>query len=465
MRRCGASMADPSGRGGLVRASSHAAVARALRASGRVLAVLLVARVYGVDAVASFAFAYTVATLVGLVTDLGASEHAVREIGGRPHEGAEITRAVVVLRLVSVLPAFAIAYAIVALSSEDAPPVGAIAFALAGSVSETFAAVRRGHARHDLEAAECSLPLLALGGGAVATMAGASAAGFDRALAATAIGVVAIRGGLFLMTRGLPTWSGARQLIRDSGWLFARAVLTLALIELPVILMQPLSTSRELAAYAVAARPVGLMMQTLAVIAIVYLPLLARAAVVEPHALVAHTRRLNLLHIAAVPAAFAACVVGGDVLIAISGDGFEGARTVVAALAIATLLYAGTLSSLPLIVLRRERLVVAAAGAGCVALLGAAFVLIPRWGALGAAAAAGAGFAACKVVLVRAYRALQLPVIDRTQAVGILVACAAIVGYLVAPRTLAYLPLAAGAAVSAVWSLALLRAARRPRAS
>lgn len=456
-------------RAGALNSSGYVLIARAMRASGRLTGILVLARFYSVQDVAEFAFAFAIASIVGLASDLGVSEYAVRELAASKRDTSVLERRIAMLRMITLLPALLLTWSICAASDvEGVSALGAIAFALSASATDTFSALRRGHGRHDLEALECSMPMISVVAATAFAIAGSSVDVFQIALGGGALTIIGIRA-LVMMLRARPAESSAsapvptiRGLIGGSRWLLGRAVVSLLLFEIGVVLLERLSTPTELAIYALAARPVGLMMQVLAVIPLVFLPLLSRIPETQTEQMAYQTLHLNLLHIAAIPAAFAGCVIGGEVLLWISGESYTGGRPVLMLLAIGTLLYAGTLSTLPLVVLRRERVVVIASGIGVAVLVGASFVLIPSHGAMGAALAAGGGFAALKVVLVIAYRVNGLPIGTRRHLHALVASAAVLAGATWLPGMAGYAVLVSGGIVSAAATIQLLRTTRSP---
>jgi len=455
-------LADVTAPAAPLRSARYALVARVLRASGRILGVLILARLYTASDVADFALAFSIASIVGLASDLGLTDHAVRVIAGATGSTVAFERRVVGLRLATLGVAMGVAWTLA--YAANVPPLaafGTVGFALVGSATETFASIRRGHRRHDLEALECAPPLaiIAVAGGVA--VAGGSLAELHLVLGGGAVLFACARSSAFLARRGktdepLPS---IRSLVSDTRWLLARSLATLALTELPILVLAQMSTRTEVAVFAVAARSVGVMMQTLAVLPLVYLPLLSRAAVVSQERLAQRTNELNLLHIVATPAAYAACILGGEVLVWMSGEAYAASRAVVMVLSLGTLLYACTLSTLPMVVLRRERIVVVASLVGIVTMIVASVPWAATHGAFAMALIAGIAFAAVKVVHVIGYRGLAIPLGDRRHVLALLVAAAILAAGSLLPRSIGYPVLFVGGVVSAAWTYRLLRVA------
>ncbi|MGE0396382.1 MAG: lipopolysaccharide biosynthesis protein [Kofleriaceae bacterium] len=410
-------------------ATGNVVAARALRASARIVIVFLLARFYSAAEVATFAYAFVTSSLVAIVCDLGLTDFAVREIAAARSSRA-VELAVLKVRTLMVPVAIVTSSLVITLTSST-PILAALAIATyvtALSVSDLLGAVHRAHHRYRHDALEAAVPALALIASAVCAAMGTTALMFFAALGLTAAGCVGVRVVVaFARTRpreavdaGLPI--GA--LVRNSRWFAARAIAATAMFEIAVVLLQQLSTTDATAAYAVAQRPVGLLNQSLAVVAIVFMPTLSRVHAREPARLGAVAADVNLIYLLLVPGAFAACMLGGHVFLEMSGDSYVAGMDLVRLLAIATLLYNGTLTTAPLLAAHHERIVVVASVVGVVLLAGVGIALIPTYGAEGAAIATGVAATGSKLLHVAGYRMAKLPVGDTRHLAALLGAIA-----------------------------------------
>ncbi len=434
-------------------ATGYVAAARVLRASARIVIVLLLARFYTDVDVAMFAYAFVATTLIGFVCDLGLTDYAVREIASAPAPHA-VALAVLKLRCVTAPIAIGAGYVMIVATS-DTPPLVALAvaaYATSLAVSDLLGGIQRAHGRYAGDALETGMPIVALMAAAACAASGTSSLVFFETLGIGGTVVVGVRIATALWRARAGSGEvrvSASALLRDSRWFAVRAIVTAALFEAAVVLLQQLSTTSETAAFAIAQRPVGLMNQSLAVVAFVFLPTLSRTFSTEPARLGAVAAEMNLLYLLLVPAAFGACILGGDLFLAISGEAYTGESELVRWLAIALLLYNGTLAAPPLLAARHERIVVAASAVGVVllALIGA--LLVPEHGAYGAAIATGAATAGGKILHVVGYRIAGLPLGDRRHAMALLGAIAFVIATSISGP--ARLPLLIAGSVLSAW--------------
>jgi O-antigen/teichoic acid export membrane protein len=442
-----------------LRDSVYALFARGLRATTRIVGLALIARYQTVSELADFAYAYSVATLLGLTADCGASEYASREIATHGDD-KELVRRLVTLRIAT-MPvtfglAFVITYATGGISSEMI--AGGVGFALALALADTLAAVHRGLSNHRNEALEYALPTSAV---AIAWIAVKAGVALVPTLAITAGGMVLVRATRMATARGTRTSSvGYRELLVVGRWLGARALVTTALFEAPILLLEQLSTKSEVGIYAIAARPVGLVTQATTVLGFVFIPILSRSFARDRSLFDEQARALNLIALYATPGAFAACVLGGNALLHASGEAYVIGQSVVALLAVGTLVYVTTLTTAPLIAARHDRATFAAGLLGLVVLVATSVVLVPRYGAFGAAAASMIAFAATKILHGITYAKLGLSLGDRLH----VIAYAMVIAFLAGVSLLDGLPrlalLGAGACASLAVTARMLAATR-----
>jgi O-antigen/teichoic acid export membrane protein len=155
-------------------------------------------------------------------------------------------------------------------------------------------------------------------------------------------------------------------------------------------------------------------------------------------------------------------VIGGRFLLAGFGAAYREADAVLFVLALAHAFHIGLLGSAPLLALGRERyLAVGLALAGGI-LLACGPRLVPASGAVGAAWATLLALLVSKATHALAYRRSRLALLDRPQGLAL----GGVLGWLgllaAAPRPWGDLVLVAGAGVSAVLGLRLLRATSLP---
>jgi O-antigen/teichoic acid export membrane protein len=349
-----------------------------------------------------------------------------------------------------------------ATGGDEAPIViGGALFALAVSSADTLAALHRGESRHDREAIESAMPIVAAAGAFSLVVANAiSGFTFAWLMGAIACGLVVLRAVLMLRRyRGSDVGPRVGWLF-EGRWFLARAVVTYGLFDAQTLLLQQLSDSHEVALYAIAVRPVGLMMPALSVLTFLFLPELSRLFAFDRAQYEVEASRLNLLHLCAIPAAFAVCVFGGKLMLHAAGDAYVKGLPIVAVATIGVLVYVTVLTLGPLIAARREREAFGAALVGLAVLAIASIVLVPRHGAMGMAVATVLSFTVTKSAHVILYRNLGLALAARTHAlayvfVGVFFGALAIV-----PASYRVIPAVIGGIVSVVVTVRAVARAR-----
>ena len=366
---------------------------------GGLLFYFLLARWLGSEAFGRYSFAFSYATLFGVLVDLGTNVILTRYIARRPDQLAELVPRVNGLKIASsavFLGALAISVLLSARSREAAGLILALGILVAGTlVFESLSAVMSGLERMEVEALSKTLNRAGL-------LAGA-AAGYwtTHTLNGTVVGLlVGMALGLgaayvLLMRLGAPLavrWDGPwnRALLAQSlplvvAWVFwnlydNQDVVVLAYMGLPAAAVGHFAASMKLID-ALRGLPV--------LISGAVFPLLSTAAAADR----ARFERLAvfLLHAvscAALPIALAASALAPTVVRWIYGPGFEPAADAlrVASWAVVGIFVNHALISL-LVALDLQRRTIAGAAGAAVVNLAALVLLTPRYGLRGAAAA------------------------------------------------------------------------------
>ncbi len=397
-----------------VLALSLSLTARGLRAAGRLLAFALAARLFRLGEVGDFAFWLAAGSLTAVLSDLGLSEHLTRALPGAVGNNG-IVRAALRARLAALLPCLVFGWLIgVAFGGiGDLGAVGSFAFGVAVGFSDFLSAIRRATGRFDLEILESGLVTgVGLGTGLAAVASGLGFVPFQLALGAGAVGAAAVRVVALARTvrsSGDGAGPGAGRVAAEARWLWARAILGWGYLDATVLLVGLVSDPVQVALFAGAARLVGIMTQPLLAVAAVFTPVLAHEASFGRERFEAASRRLNWIGLASVPCAFAACIVLGHFGIAGFGAGFRSAQPILALLALGFAVHAGVLSSVPLIVLGRERSLVLSTIGGQSVLWITTLALAGRRGAEGGAIGVLTCLIAVKVATVVLYQRARLP--------------------------------------------------------
>ena len=366
------------------------------RTAGYVLALansVILARILGVDRLGAYAYAMGLAALFGLVVNVGISTVVTRTIAQDSHTGAGVVRAA--LRAQALLAAGFLIAALVFAGILPAQPVplGYIALAAAqlalGTLSWPYLAVIAGRARFDrLAAAELAagmvgtLTLL----GAAALHGGVAAFLWAHVLAA-GIAVLVARWVAFPFlpkdgTQTLPLGTLVRQATPFGATTAAQSLYT----RLDVLLLGQMASTVDLGLYNVAGKVTNLAVQFGGPVAGALFPIMVQAP--QRGVPASFERAMRGLCAAAPAMALAVSGLAGPLLLGLYGGAFAAAAPILLLLAwsaAANWLY-GPLS-VALQARGREHLWLVSM-AGGVALRAAVNVwAIPRWGALGAAAA------------------------------------------------------------------------------
>ena len=376
---------------------------------------IVLVRSLGADRFGGYAYAAGVAALFALLPQMGISTIVMRTIAQDADASAGLVSAavraqlVVAAALAMLIPAFA------ALLPEQPVPLAWIALAAAqlaiGTLSWPYLAVVGGRARYDrLAAAE-----LTTAAAGTATLVAAALLGGDvraflwaHVAAAAAAVFVAWTAARPLLPRGAGDAPGAWRLVRN-GLPFAAGTAAQSLYaRLDVVLLGQLASAREVGLYGAAYKPVTMATYFGTTVAGALFPLMARPASGGPP--LAFERAVRALAILGPAAALALTGLAGVLLGALYGAEFAAAGPALAVLAwsvAANWLYAPL--SIALQAGGRERRWLVVLGVGVVANALVNVLAIPRWGAVGAAAATlvsetllvGAAVVAARVLSLR----------------------------------------------------------------
>ena len=394
-------------------------LARGIRASGRLLAFLCAARFFSVSETGNFAFAFTIGTIAGIITDLGLSEYLNREIPAARFANSSLERHSLHIRLAGIFLGTAVAWLVVLALDPDTPAstAGTLLFCCAAAAADFLGAVRRAHGRNELEALESSLPTA----GALVTVAslGLWSVSFDTfqiALGLSAATLVVLRFTSRLREMDGGDASGAPislpQTVWASRWFLMRAVGVWMLFDTPMVLLKLLTTPETVAFYAAALRPVGFITMPFVVLGSVFTPSLSHDRAVSHEQLTANVKRLNFLALLMAPAGYLVCTLGGKVLLLAFGSKYLNSESILGVLALAFIVYFASPSAVPLVVAGRERALVFVSMVSAALLAGLCVWLIPSHGALGAAYACLATFSAAKLAHMVMYWPVRLSVGD-----------------------------------------------------
>lgn len=388
------------------------------RAAGYVLALansVILARVLGVERLGAYAYAMGVAALFGLLPNMGISTLVTRAIARDPAD-AGVTRAAVRAQfllaagVLLVIPAFA------ALLPGQPVPLGYVVLAAAqlavGTLSWPYLAVLAGRARYDRVAVA---DLAAGAAGTVAVLAAAALQGgvgaflWAHVLAAAFAVMVARRAAFPFVPRERREPLRLATLFREAVPFGAAAVVQSVYARLDILLLGQMASTAALGLYSAAYKPVNLAVYFGATVAGTLLPVMAQPR--EPAMPASFERAVRGLAAAAPAMALTLSGLAGSLLGGLYGSDFAVAAPILSVLAFsaaANWLYAPL--GVALQARGRERGWLAGL-AGALALNAAGnFWAIPRWGAIGAAAATLTSEVALVVfgaLLIR--RGLRLP--------------------------------------------------------
>lgn len=389
---------------------------RLFRSFGRVLVLVAVARAFSVGDVGDFAFYFAVGALLGLVADGGLTEYVSREIAsaGLHHPGLEKKALLVrcctfILSVVLPLP--------VLLAWGGAGGLYALGPLLAGSgfaFLDYLSATARANARYDLDLTYNAVFFLAL----LACLGCTLLLRLDYAGFRLTLGLVmplVLLGAVVARLPALRTSPGdgmaARgpTLFKEARWFLLRSLVAWCFSDLPVVLLSYWSTSLQVSLFSLAMRSVGFVTQVFVVIGFVFYPALANARSISQAKFFEKSVALTLVNTYVMPAAFAACLVGGWILLAASGEAYRDAWSVVQILALAYVVNQGGFSALSLIAAGMEKQVGKLMVAALVVFTGGAWLLLPGFGARGAAGALIASFLVAKSMVWVLFRRGGIP--------------------------------------------------------
>ena len=402
-----------------LRAYFFSFMARGIRATGRLLAFLCAARFFSVSETGNFAFAFTIGTIAGIVTDLGLSEYLNREIPAARFANSSLERHSLHIRLAGIFLGAGAAWLVVLAMDPDTPPstAGTLLFCCAVAAADFLGAVRRAHGRNELEALESSLPTA----GALATVALLGVYGVTFDTFQTALGLTAATLVVFRFSARLREMDAADetappislpQTLWASRWFLMRAVGVWMLFDTPMVLLKLLTTPETVAFYAAALRPIGFITMPFVVLGSVFTPSLSHDRGVGHEQLNDNVKRLNFLALLMAPAGYVACMLGGKVVLLAFGSKYLSSESLLGVLALAFMVYFAAPSAVPLLVVGRERGLVFVSLACAALMAGLCLWLIPSMGARGAAYACLASFSAAKLAHMVMYLPERLSVGD-----------------------------------------------------
>lgn len=390
---------------------------RLFRSFGRVLVLVAVARAFSVDEVADFAFYFTLGSLVGLAADGGLTEYVGREIAAAGLRHPWLERKALLIRCSTFLLSFVLALLLL-LATQGAAGLQAVGPLLAGSgfvLLDYLSATARANARYDLDltynAIFCAVLVACLGGTYFLRLPYAS---FQLTLGVMLPGALLVvilqrLKALSAASDRAGTLSGA-MLFKRARWFLLRSIIVWCFSDLPIVLLRYLSTSLQVSLFSLAMRSVGFVTQVFVVIGFVFYPALANARSVSQARFLEKSVALTLINTYVMPAAFVACLSGGWILIAVSGDTYRDAWAVLQLLALAHVLNQGGFTGSSLIVAGMERQIAKLMMAALVVFTAAALLSMRPLGVRGAVAALLASFVVAKLGLWALYRRAAIPV-------------------------------------------------------
>ncbi len=383
--------------------------AHAVRLGLGLVSSVLLARALGPERLGVFAVISATMMIAVAVADLGASESVVRyvaqDLPRRPERAHATGRIFVGMKVLGGSAAALLLvvfgdplFALLDLPSESEPVLiglaaaGVLATTLSGAVAPLLQALRRFGALFGMQTLNASLTVAAFGGLFLAgrlTVASGLAVGAVTALSAGLLGWRRLPAIWRKKAPGLPSLRAplAARLWRFGRWLWLSTVLAIVLAQLDLLLLQRLSTEREVGYYALAlnlALKVEVLQQTMRM---VLLPAVSALAIEE---FGAYARKALGRSLALVGLLVVALPLVRPFVVTIYGADFAPA---VDALHVLIGVAAFDLVTIPLLLLafplEAPRLVAVAQLVRVAVMTGAGLWLIPVWGMEGAAAAKG----------------------------------------------------------------------------
>jgi O-antigen/teichoic acid export membrane protein len=368
--------------------------ARAVHLVLNVVTSLLVVRHLGAESYGRYVLVVTVATVAGLVSDLGIARVAVREIARRPAAEAEVVGAVVAARLGLGVVATGLTLAASAALGARGELLAAAAVVSGLYFTEAvLSVVIVFHVRLEqqyealvrvvAEALEAALvvALVTRGAGLVALVA----APVPAAACGAALAVVLARRRLGRPPRPATGW--IVPLVREAWPSGLALLLAAAYLRLPGLLLVPLRSAGEAGAFGAAYQPVEYLLLASGVAINVALPLLAVARDTDRARFVALYRRgTEALIVATVPVGAVLVVAGPAVASAVLGPGFAASAAPLRVLGVALVpMVVSFWQSVVLLSAGQQRLTLAYDLVALAVTAGLGLSLVPAAGAVGAA--------------------------------------------------------------------------------
>jgi O-antigen/teichoic acid export membrane protein len=196
-------------------------------------------------------------------------------------------------------------------------------------------------------------------------------------------------------------------------WFLAKSVLLWMLLESATVFLDHLTTGHEVGIFAIAVRSLGIVTLPFGILGLIALPWLSYQNTLGHSQMFEQALRIQYIQLMMIPGIYALAIGFGMFFIWASGEAYDASQPVLRVLAVAYILYFGTFTGIPLIVLERERAVVASYAAGMVCLVLLCLFLVPSRGAIGAAIACLGAYFLVRLLILAAYVATHVPVGDR----------------------------------------------------
>jgi O-antigen/teichoic acid export membrane protein len=327
------------------------AVTTASLVAGRVLALLagigataLASRYLGLDGFGALTLAMAIVSLASLMTDLGMSTMAVREIARAPEREHEIVGNVRSLGLVGSVAAAVVLVAVAQVAYADQPQVRtAILILSVQLLTSPFSSSARAH----LQARQLG-PRIAIGDVALAVgmfvasaVAVAADRGFEAVVAAVAFGYVAQAVTMTALMRPDARWAWSagrgpwRMLLRVSLPFGATMIVNYLYFRLDVVLLSIISGTRDVAVYGLAYRVLEGLMVLPSYFMLALFPEIARIAEQRERVDGIVRAALQAMEALALPLVVLFFVLAGDVIRVIGGGAYADAAWVLRILVLA----------------------------------------------------------------------------------------------------------------------------------